>query len=55
MLGLLFKIRYMGELAMQYREYINEKVHGLYWNDDLNCATTTLITNNLLAKVWRST
>ena len=29
---------------MQYREYINERVHVLYWNDDLNCATTTLIT-----------
>ena len=29
---------------MQYRDYINERVHGLYWNDDLNCATTTLIT-----------
>jgi C_GCAxxG_C_C family probable redox protein len=29
---------------MQYREYINERVHGLYWNDDLNCAATSLLT-----------
>ena len=29
---------------MRYQEYINERVHSLYWNDDLNCATTTLIT-----------
>jgi len=34
----------MGELDMQYREYINERVHVLYWNDNLNCATTSLLT-----------
>jgi C_GCAxxG_C_C family probable redox protein len=28
---------------MQYREYINERVHNFYWNDDLNCATTSLL------------
>jgi len=29
---------------MQYREYISERVHSLYWNDDLNCATISLLT-----------
>jgi Putative redox-active protein (C_GCAxxG_C_C). len=29
---------------MQYLEYINERVHCLYWNDDLNCTTTSLLT-----------
>ncbi|MDR3543842.1 MAG: C-GCAxxG-C-C family protein [Desulfosporosinus sp.] len=29
---------------MQKRDFINKRVHELYWNDDLNCATTTLIT-----------
>lgn len=29
---------------MQYDEFINEKVHDLYWNYDFNCATTTLLT-----------
>lgn len=29
---------------MQFRDYINERVHTLYWNDDINCAGTTLIT-----------
>lgn len=29
---------------MQKEELINVRVHGLYWNDDLNCATTILIT-----------
>jgi len=28
---------------MQYREYINERVHDLYWNDNLNCAVTSLL------------
>jgi C_GCAxxG_C_C family probable redox protein len=28
---------------MQYRDYIKERVHSLYWNDDLNCATTSLL------------
>ena len=28
---------------MQYMELINEKVHSYYWNDDLNCAITSLL------------
>lgn len=29
---------------MQYAGLIDERVHTLYWNDDINCAATTLIT-----------
>ena len=29
---------------MQDMELINEKVHSYYWNDDLNCAITSLLT-----------
>jgi C_GCAxxG_C_C family probable redox protein len=29
---------------MQYNKLINEKVHSYYWNDDLNCAITSLLT-----------
>lgn len=25
------------------REYIEKRVHELYWNDDINCARTTLV------------
>ena len=32
------------KLDMQYMELINEKVHSHYWNDDLNCAITSLLT-----------
>lgn len=34
---------------MQYWEYINERVHALYWNDDLNCAITSLL---ILAEIF---
>ncbi|WP_088185745.1 C-GCAxxG-C-C family protein [Desulfosporosinus sp. FKA] len=27
---------------MQYKYLIDKKVHNYYWNDDLNCATTTI-------------
>lgn len=29
---------------MQDREFINKKVHNLYWNHDMNCSATTLLT-----------
>jgi len=29
---------------MQYIEFVNDKVHSYYWNDDLNCAITSLLT-----------
>lgn len=34
---------------MKYSDYINERVHTLYWNDDINCAGTTLI---ILSKIF---
>jgi len=34
----------MGGLDMQYKEFIDEKVHKYYWNDDLNCSTASLLT-----------
>ncbi|HVJ48846.1 C-GCAxxG-C-C family protein [Desulfitobacterium sp.] len=29
---------------MQYQRFIDEKVHKYYWNDNLNCTTTSLLT-----------
>jgi C_GCAxxG_C_C family probable redox protein len=29
---------------MRYQSFVNEKVHNLYWNHDMNCSTTTLLT-----------
>jgi C_GCAxxG_C_C family probable redox protein len=29
---------------MRYHGFVNEKVHNLYWNHDMNCSTTTLLT-----------
>lgn len=29
---------------MNYKEFIDEMVHKYYWNDDLNCATASLLT-----------
>ncbi|MCB8815742.1 C-GCAxxG-C-C family protein [Desulfosporosinus shakirovi] len=29
---------------MQYHQFIDEEVHRYYWDNDLNCATTSLLT-----------
>jgi C_GCAxxG_C_C family probable redox protein len=34
---------------MQYKAFIDEKVHGYYWNDNLNCTTASLLT---LSKIF---
>ena len=36
---------------MQYMELINEKVHSYYWNDDLNCAITSL---RILSEIFQT-
>ncbi|MDQ7094455.1 C-GCAxxG-C-C family protein [Desulfosporosinus sp. PR] len=36
---------------MQFDEYINERVHSLYWNDDINCATTMI---KILAEIFKA-
>ncbi|KJS48471.1 C-GCAxxG-C-C family protein [Desulfosporosinus sp. BICA1-9] len=36
---------------MQYREYINERVHSLYWKEDLNCAITSLLIFSEIFKI----
>ena len=33
------------------KEYIKKRVHELYWNDDINCARTTIICLRELFKV----
>lgn len=34
----------IGEFNVQYQEYIDQKVHELYWKEDVNCTTASLLT-----------
>lgn len=36
---------------MQSMEFINNKVHSYYWEDDLNCANTSLLTLSELFEI----